>query len=135
MAIGCSGFLLLRAEETVNEPPVGELKLSDYLQQVLQHNEAIQAQMFEAEANRRKARGELGVFEPDLAASIMREANQRTNNVQEQASHNGQAFFDERNTIYDGGLDNLFPTGGKIRLGATMSDLVNNVNPNPFAAS
>ena len=117
-----------------NATEVVELSLNDYLRQVLQRNESIQAQMFEAEVNRRKARGELGIFEPDLAASIMREANKRTNNIQQQASASGQAFFDERNTLYDGGLETLFPTGGKIRLGATMSDLVNNVNPNPLAA-
>ena len=132
-AIGSLGFSFLRAEGATNESPVVELKLADYLQQVLQHNEAIQAQLLEAEANRRKARGELGIFEPNLTASLLRVSNQRTNNVQEQASQNGQGYFSERNTIYDGGLESLVPTGAKIRLGATQSDLVNNVNPNPFA--
>jgi len=133
MVFGCLGFSLLPAKDADNESPVVELKLSDYLQEVLQHNESIQAQMFEAEANRRKARGEYGIFEPDFKTSLLRESNQRTNNVQEQAAQSGQSSFSERNTIYDGGVESLFPTGGKIRLGATQSDLVNNVNPNPLA--
>ncbi|MGO9478585.1 MAG: TolC family protein [Limisphaerales bacterium] len=137
MAIGSLGFSLLRAEVAGNESPIVELKLTDYLQQVLQNNESIQAQMLEAEVNRRKARGEYGIFEPDLEASIMRVSNQRTNNVQQQAAQSGQSYFSERNTIYDGGLETLVPTGGKIRLGATLSDLGNNVNPygNIFTAT
>ena len=50
-----------------------DLKLADYLQQVVQHNESVQAQMLEAEVNRRKNRAELGIFEPQLTASVTRE--------------------------------------------------------------
>jgi outer membrane protein TolC len=112
-----------------NATEVVDLKLNDYLHQVLLHNESIQAQMLEAEVNRRKERGELGIFEPQLEASVTREANRRTNNVQQLASDSGQALFDERNNVYDGAIEQLIPTGGKILLGATMSDLGNNVNP------
>jgi outer membrane protein TolC len=126
--IGCFAFSIVRAEDT-NEPPVIELKLSDYLQQVLRHNESIQAQMLEVEVNRRKEQGEHGIFEPDLEASYVREANKRTNDVEEQSSQSGQGFFQEQNSIYDSGLEQLIPTGGKIRLGYTLSDLENNVNP------
>jgi hypothetical protein len=45
MAIGCLGFSPLRAKVADDESPIVELKLSDYLQQVLQNNESIQAQM------------------------------------------------------------------------------------------
>jgi len=106
-----------------------DLKLADYLHQVLQHNESIQAQMLDAEVNRRKERGELGAFEPQLEASATHEANRRTNNVQQLAANSDQALFNERNNIYDGAIEQLIPTGAKIRLGATMSDLGNNVNP------
>ena len=118
-------------------PPAGptentnvvELKLDGYLQAVLGQNQTLRAQMFGAEASRQKAGSEYGIFEPQLALSAMREANRRTNNTQEQASAGGQSFFDERNNIYDSALDTLLPTGGKIRLGYTLSDLDNNVNP------
>ena len=126
---GLLGFAAARAAETNPPPATVELKLQDYLQQVLQHNESIQAQMLEAEVNRRKSRGEYGVFEPNLVVSAMREANQRTNNIQQQAQQSGESFFSEQNNIYNGGLESLMPTGGKIRLGYTLSDLGNNVNP------
>jgi len=111
-----------------------DLTLKDYLHEVLQHNNSIQAQMLDAESNRRRASGELGAFEPQFEASIMQEVNKRTNSVQQEASQSGQGFFSERNTIYDSGIEALIPTGGKVRLGATMSDLGNNVNPNPLAS-
>lgn len=121
----------LHAQLTNGQPAI-ELTLDDYLQKVVQHNESVQAQMLEAEASRRKYRGELGAFEPNLEASLTHEENKRTNNIQQQAQQGGQNFFSERNNIYDGGIEDLIPTGGKIRLGATMSDLANNVNPVPF---
>lgn len=106
-----------------------ELKLDDYLHRVLENNEAIQAQMLEAEASRRKARAERGIFEPELVNALTREINKRTNNIEQRAAMSGAGFFSERNTIYDAGLESLLPTGAKIRLGYTLSDLVNNVNP------
>ena len=112
-----------------NSPPVITLKLSDYLQEVLKQNEEIQAQMLEAEAGRRKANGEFGIFEPTLDASISRESNRRTNNVEEQAAQSGQAYFAEQNDILDSGVQQLIPLGGKVRLGYTLSDLNNNINP------
>ncbi|MDE3068727.1 MAG: TolC family protein [Verrucomicrobiota bacterium] len=129
-----AGFALpsAQAESVSNAPAVAAFTLKDYLRQVLRHNESIQAQRLEAEVNRRKARGELGAFEPQLEASIAREVNKRTNNVEQQAALAGQGFFSERNTLYDGGLETLIPTGGKIRLGYTLDDFVNNVNPYPF---
>ena len=49
------GFFILPAQaKNTNEPPAMELNLKDYLQQVLQHNESVQAQMLDAESNERK---------------------------------------------------------------------------------
>jgi outer membrane protein TolC len=128
-------FSTVHAEPVSNATQVVELKLDDYLQQVLQHNESIQAQMLETEVTRHKMQGERGIFEPDFEASATREANRRTNNVQQQASQSGEGFFDERNNIYDSGIESLIPTGGKIRLGYTLSDLNNNVDPFIFGTN
>jgi outer membrane protein TolC len=127
--------LMFRADADVvsNAPTVIELSLNGYLEQVLQHNIAVQENMLEAEINRHKERGALGAFEPQLEASVERDANKRTNDVQQQAAQAGQPSFDELNTIYDGGLESLMPTGGKIRLGYTLSDLYNNVSGSPFS--
>ena len=130
MAMGvCVLAFAVKTTAATNETAVVDIKLSDYLQQVMQHNESVQAQMLEAEVARRKNRAETGIFEPQLEAAFSHEANRRTNNVVQQASQNGEGFFNERNNIYDGGLESLLPTGGKIRLGYTLSDLYNNVNP------
>jgi len=108
---------------------VVEWRLNDYLNAVVRHNEALQAQVLESGADQAKWKASRGIFEPQLELSYTREANRRTNNVLQQASDSGQAMFDERNNIYDSGLETLLPTGGKVRLGYTLSDLVNNVNP------
>lgn len=84
--------------------------------------------MLETEVSRHKQKAEGGVFEPDFDSSITREANRRTNNVQQIVQDNS-GLFDERNTIYDSGIESLLPSGGKIRLGYTLSDLNNNINP------
>lgn len=125
----CMKSVVSFAEPPPAEPPVLELKLNDYLQRVLDNNESIQAQMLGAESSRRKARGELGIFEPELVNALTRESNKRTNNVEQQAAQGGAGFFSERNTIYEAGLESVIPTGGKIRLGYNLSDLNNNVNP------
>jgi outer membrane protein TolC len=130
LAMGTCGLAFtLKTAAATNGVAVVDLKLDDYLQQVMQHNESVQAQMLETEVARRKHRAEAGVFEPQLQASFTRESNQRTNNLVQQASQNGEGYFSERNNIYDTGLESLLPTGGKIRLGYTLSDLGNNVNP------
>ena len=128
VSVGLLGLAWKTAAAT-DDLAVVDLKLADYLQQVMQHNESVQAQMLEAEVARHKNQAETGIFEPQLDASFNREANSRTNNVVQQAAQNGEGYFSERNNIYDTGLESLMPTGGKVRLGYTLSDLGNNVNP------
>ena len=125
----CGFFSAFNCAAVTNETAFVDLKIDDYLQQVMLHNESVQAQLLEAEVSRRKSKAEVGIFEPTFTASYTRESNQRTNNVQQQANQNGAGYFSERNNIYDFGLESLIPTGGKIRLGYTLSDLGNNVNP------
>ncbi len=127
-AAGCLGFYSLRAEPgNASAGGTLELRLADYLRLVLERNEAIQAQMLEAEASRHKARAETGIFEPDLVLSARRESNERINNSMQQSEEGGLLLFSEHNNIYDSGLEALVPTGAKIRLGYTLSDLSNNL--------
>ena len=129
LLVFCGFFFAFNSAAVTNETAFVDLKIDDYLQQVMLHNESVQAQLLEAEVSRRKSKAEVGIFEPTFTASYTRESNQRTNNVQQQANQNGAGYFSERNNIYDFGLESLIPTGGKIRLGYTLSDLGNNVNP------
>ncbi len=126
---GGSPFFSASAQPVTNANGVVVLKLDDYIHQVVAQNELVQAQMLEAEVSHRKARGELGIFEPVLKASVTREANARTNNTEQQAAQGGASFFSEQNTIYDGGVQELIPLGGTVRLGANLSSLDNNINP------
>jgi outer membrane protein TolC len=132
--IALRGFAADSSVASNSAPPI-ELKLEDYIHLVANQNETLQAQMLEVEASRFKARGEWGAFEPAATASVLREGNKRQNNVQQQAAQSGQPVFDERNTIYDTAIETLVPTGAKVRLGFTESDLFNNVNPVPFFGS
>lgn len=127
--IGCLVCAQVRGQLVSNETGVVELKLDNYIHEVFAHNESVQAQMIETEVYRHKERSEKGIFEPLLDVSITREADSRTNNTEQQAEQESEPFFSERNNVYDGGVEELIPLGGTIRLGANLSDLDNNVNP------
>ncbi len=125
VAIGFFGFTSVQAQST-NPPPPLTLKLSDYVEQVLQHNNTVQAQMLETEAGRHKAKAEYGIFEPSLDGSATREANRRLNNAEQQSAASGLELFDEQNNLYNAGLQQLVPTGAKVQMGYSLSDLRNN---------
>jgi len=129
------GVLPLPAVPTNSGRQAVELRLEDYINLVLENNESVQAQMLEAEVNRRKSRAEYGAFEPEWVSSVTREINNRQNNTEQAASLGGVSELKERNTIYDSGIESLIPTGAKIRLGSTLSDLNNNVPPSAFLSS
>jgi outer membrane protein TolC len=122
-------ILSLPAVPTPSSRQAVELRLDDYINLVLENNESIQAQMLEAEVNRRKSRAEYGAFEPEWVTSVEREVNNRQNNTEQAAALGGVSVLQERNNIYDSGIESLIPTGAKIRLGATLSDLNNNIPP------
>ena len=61
---GLAGVAKISA--ATKDVPVVEIKLNDYLQQVMQHNESVQAQMLDAESSRRKSKAEMGIFEPEF---------------------------------------------------------------------
>jgi outer membrane protein len=126
---GCFFLFPAYGEPRSNDTDAVTLRLDDYIHQVFAHNESVQAQMLETEVSRHKAISEKGIFEPQFDVSYTREANSRTNNTQQEAEQSGQSFFSEQNNIYDGGIQQLTPLGGIIRLEANMSDLDNNVNP------
>jgi outer membrane protein TolC len=124
----CLTGFSLRAQ-TNNDLASVDLTLKDFLQQVLRYNQTLQAQMIDAQAETYKVKSEKGIFEPDAEVSYTYQFDNRQNNSQEASSESGSQIFEDRNIIYDGGVDELIPTGAKIRLGVTMSDLYNNINP------
>ncbi|MGA2657228.1 MAG: TolC family protein [Verrucomicrobiota bacterium] len=126
------GFWILWGAGRMHSQPSAEngtthLGLGDFLKLVLERNESVQVRLLELEVNRRKYRAEKGVFEPELSGSFSREANRRENTALEQLSELGATLFDERNNIYQGGLQGLVPSGARVQLGYTLHDLRNNL--------
>ena len=122
--------LRVRAEAAM--APAGttlDITLSDLRQRVLQRNESLQSRLLGFEAQRRRLRGEYGVFEPDLYGSYGHEVNNRQNTAVQQASLLGAQTFNETNNNYGFGLESLIPTGARVKLGYTLGDLHNNVQP------
>lgn len=107
------------------------LNLRDFVQLVLQRNEAIQIRILELAITKKRLQAERGVFEPELVGSYDRVENKRQNTAEQRRS-TGVAEFEEDNNIYNGGLESLVPTGARIRLGYTLRDLKNNLQDPPL---
>jgi outer membrane protein TolC len=105
------------------------LKLQDYLRLVVAQNETIQAQLFASESTRRRALAENGAFEPEWVSTAQRQANHRPNTVEQQRNLAGVPVLDERNNLFDSGIEGLTQTGAKVRLGYTLNNFNNNLKP------
>jgi outer membrane protein len=102
------------------------LKLEDFLRLVLNRNETLQTKLLEMEIDRRHFQGEKGIFEPELVLSYDYVETKRENTAEQQRSQ-GVATFQERNNIYESGIESLLPMGTRVRLGYTLRDLHNNL--------
>jgi outer membrane protein TolC len=110
------------------------LSLADLTRRVLEHNETVQAKLIDFEANQRKYAAERGIFEPDGFLTASREITNRQNSTSQAAADNGVSVLHERNTSYETGVEQLVPTGAKLRLGYSLGDLRNNIPPGAFQA-
>ena len=114
------------AEQT---PRTVRIPLADYLRMVMAENQTIQAQILGAEAARHRALAEYGAFEPELTGSAQHVENRRPNTVEQSRSLGGIPILDEKNNLFDAGLEALTITGAKIRLGYTLNNFKNNLPP------
>lgn len=121
-----SAVLLLAATSTFAAQP---LKLGDYLHMVLQNNETIQAQLMAAEAARHKVLAERGTREPEFVTNAQQVANDRPNTVEQQRNLSGTPILNENNRLFDTGIEALTVTGAKVRLGYTLNNFRNNLQP------
>ncbi len=112
-------------------PPGLKVKLTmrEYLRMVLERNETIQAQLLGTESSRERAAAEKGAFEPELVGSAEHTRNRRPNTVEQQRNLAGVPILDEHNNLYDLGIENQTPIGGKVRLGYTLNNFNNNLRP------
>ena len=139
-AMRCSSAVLLFSM-LFREPPIqaqpaafasgsNSLTLRAFVQKVLRQNESLQVHLLELEISNRKLQAERGAFEPELVGSAERVENKRENTA-EQIRSLGTRRFEEENNIYNGGLESLVPSGGRVRLGYTLRDLNNNLQGLP----
>lgn len=103
-----------------------KLTLEQCLQRSLRNNLSIKSQEVEWEIAEWNIHREWAGFEPLLGASARREAEKRENTVEQTRSQLSN-LFEEENEIYDIGLEGLFVSGARYRLGYNVSDLANNL--------
>lgn len=96
---------------------------------VVDNNESVQAQLLGTEASRQRALAERGAFEPEFAGSAQRVSNRRPNTVEQQRNLAGVPILDEKNWLFDGGVEALTTSGAKVRLGSTLNNFDNNLTP------
>jgi outer membrane protein TolC len=108
------------------------MTLKETVRRVLEHNENVQMRALDVEISRRTLNAERGIYEPQVVSSVETLSNKRLNTVQQRSSLLGAREFNERNNIYNGGLEFLAPTGAKINTGVTLRDLNNNLQQSAF---
>jgi outer membrane protein len=130
-ALAC---LLLGSSARGEARVTSDLTLNELIQRVLERNEGMQGRILEFAIARKKYDAEKGIFEPDVATTYDHVENRRQTSTSESRAL-GTGIFDEKNNIYNAGLEGLIPTGARIKLGYSLRDNNNNINPNIFAGA
>lgn len=117
----------LAAADSPAPTPTDTLALADFMQRVVEHNEAIQARLLAFHASRSQRKAEAGTFEPAWVGSGEYVDRKRPNTIEIERSLRSGGFFRERNENYSTGLEVVSPLGTRVRLGASGRQLINNV--------
>src|SRR5436190_2711480 len=99
--------LIFFASSLAAEPPnypKRTLQLDEFLHLVLQRNENLQLRVLEFKISQKRLKAERGVFEPDLVLGYDRVENRRENTAEQRRS-SGVAVFDEKNNVYNAGIE------------------------------
>jgi outer membrane protein TolC len=126
----CSPASSVAAANPILQPgATNEIALRDFLRLVIERNESLHGRILEFEITQKRLKAEQGAFEPEWVLSYDRVENKRENTAEQRRS-SGVVQFNEKNNLYNAGLEALVPTGAKIRLGYSLRDLQNNLqNP------
>ncbi|MHB8519223.1 MAG: TolC family protein [Limisphaerales bacterium] len=108
-------------------PEPVKLSLDACLLRVMEYNETIQIRDLEWRISQRKVNAERGIFEPEFVGSYQRQQNLKKTTAEQQSLSLATPILNEKNNLYDGGVEVLLPTGTKLRLGYTLQDLSNNL--------
>src|SRR5579872_4211087 len=77
--VGFAGNRLQGQSPSSPPRPVGDLRLSDLVQHVLERNEHLQVKLLDFEVARHKYLAERGIFEPAAYANVSRQEDNRQN--------------------------------------------------------
>jgi outer membrane protein TolC len=130
-AISIGTLVISGQGQTTNTLRPGRgLTLEQAINEVLVQNESLQAKMLEVEIARRQYKAERGIFEPAVVGSFEHIDNSRENTIEQQAALGLFATrdYNERNDLYNGGLEFLSPVGSKFRVGYNLRRLQNTLN-------
>ncbi len=113
------------------------MSLDDYLKSVFERNESIQMRLLEAALEHKRYQGEKWIFEPEFFSTLEALDSQRANTVEQRASLSsgfglGSTVFNQRNRTMASGVEMLAPTGTRLQLSYSLSELHNNLNSATF---
>ncbi|MBN1675219.1 MAG: TolC family protein [Kiritimatiellae bacterium] len=111
-----------------------ELTLDQVVQSILYRNPDVEAALLEWRIAERGWRSTYAAFEPQLFGDYTQNSNERENTTLQQLSQRAP-FYSEHNREYGGGVEGLFMSGAKYRLGYTVQDLKNNLTTNDLGGA
>jgi outer membrane protein len=113
-------------EETAGEEKMA-LSLPEFIRLVREKNVQISYQAAQFAISREAVSGAKAIFEPAFVGSYTKEEINRQNTVQEAVSQGFNPEFEEKSYNYQGGVEGLVPTGGRLWLGYSQRDFSNNL--------
>ena len=103
------------------------LTLSEFRKRVFARNEQIQMQLIGVLIAEKNYLAALGEFEPAFVSDIQHVDSSRPNTAEQASSQSGLGVFNERNNLYNNGIEARLPTNADVRLGFNVLDLQNNL--------
>jgi outer membrane protein TolC len=126
LAVGASLAVVAAGTTLVASAAESSLQLATLLRRVADANLNIATEKHEVNAVRAERSGAWSIFEPQLTTEFTREGNRRLNS-RERFLSQASPLFEENNTVYGGSLEFLSPVGTRMRYGAQIRDLRNNL--------
>lgn len=121
-----AGQVWTSTSATTNSSPADlPLTLQEFRRLMMVQNDAIQLKRLEYEIGTHTEKGERGIFEPSVVGSVNYLHNDKPSNQQLLTSLGGRTNLHERNVVYEGGIDFMLPSGGKLNTGYTLRQLKN----------
>ena len=118
--------LMLRCAALADNPADVDLTRYQCLLRGMEYNENVQIKELEWRISQQKVKAEGGIFEPEFVGSYQHQRNYTQTTAEQEVSLQ-TSILDERNNLYNAGIDYLLPTGGKMHIGYSVQDLKNNL--------